>query len=317
MNKNWTDSSKQPELTQPTGDVNRSSSLLVNRRQSNKSDRVNRNKSDNEEEAYLLEDSKSDGEYEAYNMPAANEFELRDRLRARSPKKTVRPYYDEAKSSNVTDHIIRAIEPGDTLQNLALKCGCSVSELKRANNLINEQEFYGLTRVKIPVKKYGILSEVLAQQLNSSNGHRCQDLLTGNDELVNKSTIELPQSSSINPSLVVNVGLKRTFEMDENKTDVKKFMQNLDKDLADIRMVTSNLPTPYTSSQPTQVELFSIEDTVPKTSSAYSCDGADCGLSLWHLLCLAAVILILIPVFFYEEELETGAKNHSHHHHHV
>lgn len=34
-----------------------------------------------------------------------------------------------------------------------------LNDLKRANNLINEQDFFGLRRIKIPVKKHGLLTE--------------------------------------------------------------------------------------------------------------------------------------------------------------
>jgi hypothetical protein len=300
------------------GDVKRQSKSLLNRRPNYKSGRLAR-KDDDEEDTYLLNDA---SDQEDRILGIGNEFELRDRLRTR-PKKSAKPYYDDVKKSanNFTEFIIRPIEPGDTLQNLALKCGCSVFELKTANNLITEQDFYGLKNVKIPVKKYGILSEVLSHQLNSSNGHRAPDLLTGNDQL-DQISCELPHSSSrASPSLIVNVGLKRTFGLDEDKTDVKKFMQNLDKDLEDIRKVATNVSTSYTSTElSTDVELFN-EALVPNKRSAYYCDGADCGLSLWHVLVLAVIVVILIPVIYtlmVEEEIQIDATNHSlHHHHHI
>ena len=51
------------------------------------------------------------------------------------------------------------IKPNDTLLSISLNCNCSVEELKRVNKLMNDQEFYGLRIIKIPVHKYGLLSE--------------------------------------------------------------------------------------------------------------------------------------------------------------
>uniref|UniRef100_A0A8C4RF57 LysM domain containing 3 n=1 Tax=Eptatretus burgeri TaxID=7764 RepID=A0A8C4RF57_EPTBU len=60
-----------------------------------------------------------------------------------------------------------AVQDGDTLVSFALHYGCTVAEIKRANNLISEQDFYALRTLKIPVPRYGVMTELLEDA-----GHR-------------------------------------------------------------------------------------------------------------------------------------------------
>ncbi|KAG9332114.1 hypothetical protein JZ751_015831 [Albula glossodonta] len=53
----------------------------------------------------------------------------------------------------------RALADGDNLNKLALQYGCKVADLKRVNNLMQEQDLYALKSVKIPVRKHGLLTE--------------------------------------------------------------------------------------------------------------------------------------------------------------
>ncbi|KAJ8252123.1 hypothetical protein COCON_G00214350, partial [Conger conger] len=51
----------------------------------------------------------------------------------------------------------RDVAHGDNLNKLALQYGCKVADLKRVNNLIQEQDLYALKSIKIPVKKHSFL----------------------------------------------------------------------------------------------------------------------------------------------------------------
>ena len=53
------------------------------------------------------------------------------------------------------------VQPGESLTSLSLKYNIPVAELKRVNNLINENEFFALKRFKIPVKPASLLTEIL------------------------------------------------------------------------------------------------------------------------------------------------------------
>ncbi|XP_063225347.1 lysM and putative peptidoglycan-binding domain-containing protein 3 [Bacillus rossius redtenbacheri] len=55
----------------------------------------------------------------------------------------------------------KQLQPGDTLQSLALQFNCSTAELKRVNRILKENEIFALRVVKIPARCYSLLTERL------------------------------------------------------------------------------------------------------------------------------------------------------------
>ena len=53
------------------------------------------------------------------------------------------------------------VQPGDTLASISLKYNIPVAELKRVNNILAENQFFALKRIKIPVKAASLLTELL------------------------------------------------------------------------------------------------------------------------------------------------------------
>ena len=49
------------------------------------------------------------------------------------------------------------IEPGDTLLSLSIRFNVPIAELKRVNNILTEQGFYGLRVLKVPVQPFSLL----------------------------------------------------------------------------------------------------------------------------------------------------------------
>ncbi|CAN86921.1 LysM domain-containing protein [Caenorhabditis elegans] len=49
--------------------------------------------------------------------------------------------------------IERKVKNGDTLNKLAIKYQVNVAEIKRVNNMVSEQDFMALSKVKIPVSR--------------------------------------------------------------------------------------------------------------------------------------------------------------------
>ena len=62
------------------------------------------------------------------------------------------------------------IEPGDTLLSLSLKYNVPVAELKRLNNILADQGFYALKRIKIPVAPFSLLLPDDHEEERSQNG---------------------------------------------------------------------------------------------------------------------------------------------------
>ena len=304
------------------------------------------------------------------------------------------------------------IKPNDSLLSISLSCNCSVEELKRVNRLINDREFYGLRFIKIPVRKYGLLSEVLIHQLNKTSqpisleeikasltnhhqssftnrnliddptslnrnlssqnlaalnqsGHQrlanshsannllASNLLNGSNQPIgqqqplinfnddvhplanpaitsNANAINLPSPSAFSPelkpydpngtssrssstnSLIVNVGLKKTFDYDRTDCDLNKFLTSLDQDLDKMRQLT-------TKHSPSIVEPLTSDDLLilnsqPDGNKTSDCDGASCGLTSRSVFLIAIFIFVLAPLIYFAIYAENESLNHLNHH---
>jgi len=78
-------------------------------------------------------------------------------------------YSSHTTTSYVDDviHIEKDISKGDTLLSFSIKFNCNVNDLKKANNLTTDQDFYTLKKIRIPVKKHGIFAEEESQVVTS------------------------------------------------------------------------------------------------------------------------------------------------------
>lgn len=307
------------------------------------------------------------------------------------------------------------IKPNDSLLSISLSCNCSVEELKRVNRLINDREFYGLRFIKIPVRKYGLLSEVLIHQLNKTsqpisleeikasltnqqgtsvhhgltsdptnlnrnlssqnlsalNHHKLsssrsannllassladgssqpigqqQPLINFNDEAYppanqtanqtvagHPASSNLPNSSAFSPdslltlqspesnaassrssstnSLIVNVGLKKTFDYDRTDCDLNKFLTSLDQDLDKMRQLTTGTPAIV---EPLTSEDLLILNSQPDAGKSGDCDGASCGLTSRSVFLIAIFIFVLAPLIYFAIYAENESLNHLNHH---
>ncbi|XP_028814537.1 lysM and putative peptidoglycan-binding domain-containing protein 4 [Denticeps clupeoides] len=68
----------------------------------------------------------------------------------------------------------RDVAHGDNLSKLALQYGCKVADIKRVNNLIQEQDMYALKSIKIPVKKHSLLTETSTELKEPGSSHQLQ-----------------------------------------------------------------------------------------------------------------------------------------------
>lgn len=56
------------------------------------------------------------------------------------------------------------VQPGDTLQNLSVRYSCPVATIKRLNNLWSDQEFHARSRLKLPVGRLRLITDVIDQR---------------------------------------------------------------------------------------------------------------------------------------------------------
>lgn len=69
------------------------------------------------------------------------------------------PYRQQA-----TNFVYYTVQPSDTLQNLSVRYSCPVASIKRLNNLWSDQEFYGLTRIKLPAGRLKLIADVIDEE---------------------------------------------------------------------------------------------------------------------------------------------------------
>lgn len=174
---------------------------------------------------------------------------------------------------------------------LALQYCCTVADIKRINNLINDQDFFALRSIKIPVKKITLLGE---------------------------------KHSPVTSRLVPRVALESNAQFQEFKAGAESyssnenadnFLREVDKDIE--RIVKSNDTTrehlnevvSALSSQP----FYQAADRkiVPKKDPHY---GADWGMRWWNAVMIMLVVGIVTPLFYllyYEVLVKVETSHHS------
>uniref|UniRef100_A0A915JT63 LysM domain-containing protein n=1 Tax=Romanomermis culicivorax TaxID=13658 RepID=A0A915JT63_ROMCU len=120
-------------------------------------------------------------------------------------------------------YIERKINKGDSLRNIALQYGITVSDLKRVNGILSEQEFYGRDVLKIPVLKYGIFTDQTTTFPDASTSRSNEQLIDINLE---------PQSLDVNTS-----DSSKTASLSKAESDVKEIdlLQKVDQNLHKVK----------------------------------------------------------------------------------
>jgi hypothetical protein len=180
--------------------------------------------------------------------------------------------------------IEKAVLPDESIQAFAIRCRVPVSgieteqlirilffqvaQLKRLNNLQNDQDFYALSSCRVPVRRFGLLDE--------------SPILVDLDE---------PTSTSIPVTHL-------------SQQNHRAFLNAMDQDLASMRTkVEQFIERPSTAATLISQSTLTREIARPivNTSKEWSCDGADCGCRVWQIVPLL-ILIALIPfvyVYFY------------------
>lgn len=141
-----------------------------------------------------------------------------------------------------------------------------VSQLKRLNNLQNDQDFYALKYCRVPVRRFGLLHEP-----SSSTPSTIVDFT------------EQPTANTTSPS----------------QLNHHAFLNAMDHDLASMRAKVEQLiETPPAALIPDQPTSTMMIRTTGKPRSDFTCDGADCGCKLWHILGALLLIALLVPLVY-------------------
>lgn len=219
-------------------------------------------------------------------------YELRPRGRERLRRSASRERMEDI------IYLTRDIQEGDTLNSIALQYHCSVADIKRANNFLTEQDFFALRSVKIPVRRFSVLTETHAtgplKPASPSGGRRLPQIT---------SITSLPSESSTDSS---------------SSTDsVEGFLQEKDKDIE--RLVKSTGPSRSSLNevvssltlQQQQPLLGEVEYKPAQRKDPYY--GADWGMRWWTAVAIMLIVGIVTPVFYllyYEVLMKAEVSHH-------
>ncbi|XP_030048646.1 lysM and putative peptidoglycan-binding domain-containing protein 3 [Microcaecilia unicolor] len=216
----------------------------------------------------------------------ADTFELRPRGKEKIRKNISRERLDEIVL------LARDIKEGDTLNVLALQYCCSVADIKRVNNLINDRDFFALRSIKIPVKKFSVWTET---QLSPKGKPPSQATLT-------------QRSSDFH-------GSPQALETVTSNESVGSYLQEVDKDIEQIVKCTNgkreNLDEVVSALSPPQA-CFEADRQKAKRKDLYY--GADWGIGWWTAVVIMLIVGIITPVFYllyYEILVKADVSHHA------
>lgn len=170
-----------------------------------------------------------------------------------------------------------------------------VAELKRINKIIQENEFYALKSLKIPIKANSILAEVLQEE-------QAQDDLASNNVATTRAAVlgtrSVSSCSEYESDSEMHVGyisINRILRDTKTKKEAKRFLDSMQKDLADIREKTNS----YKSSLDEVAAALTDQRFQPLDQQEGGCSGADWGISWWRILFVGSLLLVGIPFIVY------------------
>lgn len=193
----------------------------------------------------------------------------------------------------------KKIVEGETLQSLSLKYACPVSELKRVNNLIKDQDFFALTKLKIPMHRHGYLSEIRRQEEAEAAKQKSHTAHNGAAALPSDSDIPSDAvCSDVDVSDPETHHSVRTVSICDHLSkqgrETSRFLRKMDKDLFKLRQstVTERESLDEVISVLTNKSFYPLENR-------RKVNGADCGIRWWVLLLAAGVVAISVPVTYF------------------
>ncbi|XP_037114241.1 lysM and putative peptidoglycan-binding domain-containing protein 3 isoform X1 [Syngnathus acus] len=222
------------------------------------------------------------------NEQSEEDGELRPRGRERNRRSTSKERMDDIV------YLTRDIQEGDTLNSIALQYHCSVADLKRSNNLLTEQDFFALRSVKIPVKRFSMLTET-----HNTGPHKAAS----------------PAESRRPTQISAGTALHIESSTDSSSTDsVEGFLMEKDKDIE--QLVKSTGPSrsglnEVVSSLTLQMKPGKTEYKLTAKKDPYY--GADWGMRWWTAVVIMLVVGIITPVFYllyYEVLMKAEAGHH-------
>ncbi|XP_018519923.1 lysM and putative peptidoglycan-binding domain-containing protein 4 isoform X2 [Lates calcarifer] len=159
----------------------------------------------------------------------------------------------------------RKVLDGDNLNKLALQYGCKVADIKRVNNLMQEQDLFALKSIKIPVQKHSFLTETYT------------DLSDPQEEMPHSSTtLARPQDRA---------------RAQPHLQEVTDFLMEVDNDIEKLIQTTNDQDEDF-SDNPEKESRFGFK------GQGLTGHGADWGIQWWNAVVAMLLIGIVLPLFY-------------------
>ncbi|XP_022047022.1 lysM and putative peptidoglycan-binding domain-containing protein 4 [Acanthochromis polyacanthus] len=159
----------------------------------------------------------------------------------------------------------RELVDGDNLNKLALQYGCKVADIKRVNNLMQEQDLFALKSIKIPVQKHSFLADTLS------------DTSDPREEMPHSSpTPAKPQDRArVQPHL----------------QEVTDFLMEVDNDIDKLIQTTAD-------QDEDSLDNFEKTRRFGFRGKRLMSHGADWGIQWWNAVVAMLLIGIVLPLFY-------------------
>ena len=173
-----------------------------------------------------------------------------------------------------------------------------MADIKRANNLLTEQDFFALRSIKIPVRRFSVLTETHS---------------TG--PLKSASPSESRRLPQISP--VTSFPSESSTDSSASTDSVEGFLQEKDKDIEQLVKSTGpsrsslNEVVSSLTLQQQQPLLGEVEYKPAQRKDPYY--GADWGMRWWTAVAIMLVVGIVTPVFYllyYEVLMKADVSHH-------
>lgn len=193
------------------------------------------------------------------------------------------------------------LKPEDTLQALALRYRCTISELKRINKIHKENEIHARRFIKVPVQPFSLLTETLEQdpsgqadrsEVSTSSPGEGTESTVAKDPLLNviknPVVVELPKTE-INTIILNSVCEPLSSYNNSNSLDITS-------------SECDQLLTPAESN---------TENSQKHLTETFRCSGDDCGISWTQLLGFSLLLGFAGPIIYILYITEFSFKTHS------
>ncbi|XP_034835321.1 lysM and putative peptidoglycan-binding domain-containing protein 3 isoform X2 [Maniola hyperantus] len=191
------------------------------------------------------------------------------------------------------DHFIEAqVQEGDTLQAIALRFHCSISELKRINHIHKDNEIFARRTIKVPVTPYSVLTEIIPTAKPA-------------EPVPSTSTSTSLNLENLLQSPVLNrIPQNNTATSNGSNTNEGDF--SIDCNAVVLNSTLAPSVIPYTDTEQNELasedtQLLPNKDKEPVEAvvvKQLTSQGADLGLKWFHLLAFVIVLGVFAPIIY-------------------